>query len=431
MTSKLTFLAHVLAAVAIAGCRGAPIHEAMPDGGGAGKGGTAGGTGGTGGATGTGGAAGTTGIGGRGGGGSAGTGGSGGTGTSGAGGRGGGGGTGGTGGAAGCAALMQPVLFYEGMSSPVWSDGIGTRFYWVEHDPPNFTIRYLLGSPPANMYQHPLLIDVTVAGMFGVAVSSTRVAASWNDTGQVAVYGPDYNSPQLGSTMTLNNPSGVAVSGTLVLYAHTKPSGPTPGIYQWQPPGAEMPFESFSALGVDGSFGQLLRTTQSKLLLSDRTNVRMATLAGTGTAEPLFGNPTIEPATDVRPARPHDALNGGVLVMVHDDLLFGRDFYVDITMPGHGPTELAPAVNALADASACGAAAHYNGPGVLYMQRYVYEGQLGLFAVDVSPTGAVSNLVRLTDKALFHPEVTGAGDLFAVASTASSSLYYYYRVGSL
>jgi hypothetical protein len=65
------------------------------------------------------------------------------------------------------------------------------------------------------------------------------------------------------------------------------------------------------------------------------------------------------------------------------------------------------------------------------MQRYIYEGQSGLFAVDVSANGTVSNLVRLTDKALIRPEVTGAGDLFAVGTTASSSLFYYYRLGSL
>ncbi len=81
--------------------------------------------------------------------------------------------------------------------------------------------------------------------------------------------------------------------------------------------------------------------------------------------------------------------------------------------------------------SACAADAQYHGPGVLYNQRYIYEGQSGLFAVDVSPNGSVSNLVRLTDLPLFHPEVTGSGDLFAIKSTPSSSLYYYYRVGKL
>ena len=80
------------------------------------------------------------------------------------------------------------------------------------------------------------------------------------------------------------------------------------------------------------------------------------------------------------------------------------------------------ATSALADASACGVAAHYHGPGVLYMQRYIYEGDSGLFAVDVSANGTVSNLVRLTDdKPLIRPEVTGAGDLFAVALTTSAS----------
>ena len=196
------------------------------------------------------------------------------------------------------------------------------------------------------------------------------------------------------------------------------------------PPAGPSLFESYTQLGTDASFGQILRTTQTNLLISDRSSVRMVGLNATGVAQPLFGNPTIEVVTDIRPARPHDT-DGGVLVQVHDDLRFGRDFYVDITTAGNQPTDLSAATNALADASACGAAAHYDGPGVLYRQRYIYQGQSGLFAVDVSPAGVVSNLVRLTDLPLFHPEVTGAGDLFAVASTASSSLYYYYRVGNL
>jgi hypothetical protein len=189
--------------------------------------------------------------------------------------------------------------------------------------------------------------------------------------------------------------------------------------------------ESYTQLGVDASFGAILRLTFTKLLISDRTNVRMAGQTGTVPAESLFGNPTIQPVLDVRPTRPQN-WDAGVIVMVADDNMFGRDFYVDVQYPGvYPPTDLAAATTALADASACGAAAHYSSTGVLFKQRYIYPGQSGLFAVNVAPTGAVSNLVRLTDKSLFRPEVTGNGDLFAVATTASSSLYYYYRVGSL
>src|SRR5437773_1650113 len=193
------------------------------------------------------------------------------------------------------------------MSSPVSSDGTSTRFYWVEYDPPNFTVRYLLGSPPANEYKHPFQIDASVANVFNVAVSESRVAAAWNSSGQVAVYGPDYSSAQIGSTLTLNNMSAVAVSSTMVYYSHYTASGnPTPGIYQWMPPAGPSLFESYTQLGTDASFGQILRTTQTKLLISDRSSVRMVGLNATGVAQPLFGNPTIEVVTDIRPARPHD-----------------------------------------------------------------------------------------------------------------------------
>src|SRR5262249_22820660 len=143
------------------------------------------------------------------------------------------GGSGGSGGGTGCAAQMQPALFYEGMSPPVSSDGTSNRFYWVEYDTPNFTVRYLLGMPPPNEYQHPFQIDASVADVFNVAFSDTRVAAAWNFAGEIAVYGPDYNAALIAST-SLNNQSAVALSGTMVFYSNNPPGGnPTPGIYQW------------------------------------------------------------------------------------------------------------------------------------------------------------------------------------------------------
>jgi hypothetical protein len=406
VTNRRAALLAGAVAAAIAGCHGATIHEAPPAGG-AGQGG---------GRAGSGGAAGTIGAAGSGGGG-------------GSGGSAGAAGSGGDG--VGCAAQLTPELYYEGQSAPVMSDGTSTRYYWAEYDSPNFKLHYLLGSPPANEYTHPWSVDASVAGIFSFAVSDTRVVATWNDAGEVAVYGTDYDSPQIGSTLTLDGPSAVALSGTMVYYSHRPASGnPTPGIYQWQPPAGATLFESFSQLGSDATFGQILRTTPSKLLLSDRTDVRMVGLGTKGAAQVLFPNPGAQPVTDVRPARPHDH-DGGVIVQTMDDLLFGRDYYVDITVPGNLPVDLGAATSALADASACGAAAHYHGPGVLYMQRYIYEGDSGLFAVNVSANGTVSDLVRLTDKALIRPEVTGAGDLFAVALTQSASFNLYYRVGSL
>src|SRR5262249_57282168 len=101
----------------------------------------------------------------------------------------------GQGGAAGvgCAAQLTPEIYYNGQSTPVSSDGTSMRFYWVEYDSPNFKVHYLYGSPPSNEFTHPFQVDASVAGVFNVAVSDTRVAAAWNPAGQIAVYGTDYN----------------------------------------------------------------------------------------------------------------------------------------------------------------------------------------------------------------------------------------------
>ena len=85
---------------------------------------------------------------------------------------------------------------------------------------------------------------------------------------------------------------------------------------------------------------------------------------------------------------------------------------------------------ALANASACGAAARYRGIGVLYHRRYIYEGQQGLFAVDLDASGDASNLVRLTDTQLRFVDVTGDGTVFA-GWPFSLSQWDYYRVGKL
>jgi len=369
-------------AIVVAGCHGNPIHEVGPDGG------------------------------------------------AGAGGSGGGGAGGGSGGAA-CAAQMQPVMFYEGMSTPVSSDGTGSRYYWVEYDNPNFAVHYTEGAAPAAEKRHPFQIDASIAYRFNVAFSDTRVAATWNPQGELAVYGADSTSTQIGPTMTLTAPSAVTVSGTMAFYAYNPASGtPTPGIYQWMPPAAATPFESYADLGGDATLGLLLRMSATKVLLSDLVDVRMVGYSTKGAARSLFTNPGAHGVTDVRPARPHDH-DGGVLVQLQDDAVFGRDYYVDITMPDNAPTDLAAAVNALADASACGAAAHYHGPGNLFRSQYIYEGDAGLFAVDVSATGVVSRLVRLTDLPLLRPDVTGAGDLFASGPIPSSTTWAYYRVGNV
>jgi hypothetical protein len=156
----------------------------------------------------------------------------------------------------------------------------------------------------------------------------------------------------------------------------------------------------------------------------------MVDIAAKGAAQLLFDNPGNKTVLDVRPARPHDS-DGGVIVTLQDAAFSstGRDYFVHVYRPNDAPKDLPAAIGTLADASACGAGAHYQGSGVLFFEHYVYEGQAGLFAVDVSFTGEVSNLVRLTDLPLSNPEVTGAGDLFA--GRLNDFNWDYYRVGNL
>jgi hypothetical protein len=434
MSGRPSFPAAIIAVAALAGCHGPPIHEVTPDGGG-GSGGGAGGTTGTAGSSA--GASGGAGRGGTNGGGTGGTSGSGGTssgGTSsgGSGGSGGRGGSGGGSGGAGCAAQMQPVMFHQAQSGPVSSDGTTYRYYWVEFGTPWITFHYTDGTA-VHDNTHPLQIDASVANTYNFAVDDMIVAATWNLQGKLAVYGPNVGSLQIGTTMTLTNPSAVTVRDGAVLYAYDPMGGnPTPGIYKLPQSAAPTLFESYANLGGDWTLGLMLRTTPSKLLLCDTTDVRMVDMTTKGAAPLLFDNPGNKTVLDVRPTRPHTS-EGGVVVELDDTTFWktGRDYYVDISRPGATPMDLATAVSTLADASACGAAAHYEGSGVLYLQRYVYEGQGGLFAVTVSTTGAVSNLVRLTDLALGYPEVTGVGDLFAVRYNETTSQWEYYRVGDL
>ena len=145
----------------------------------------------------------------------------------------------------------------------------------------------------------------------------------------------------------------------------------------------------------------------------------------------LFQNPGNDNVLDVRPARPH-TFDAGVVVDIDDTLYWptGHDYYVDITTAGAAPVDLVASVNALADASACKAAAHYAQAGVLFQRRYIYEGAGGTFVVDVSASGMVSNLVRLTDMPLRYLEVTGDGDLFG-GQVYNVSRWDYYKIGRL
>jgi hypothetical protein len=232
--------------------------------------------------------------------------------------------------------------------------------------------------------------------------------------------------------MTLTYPSAVAVDGATVFYSYQPQAGSgTQGIYTWNPSNTGPAiFESYADLGGDRTLGLLLRTTPTKLLMSDKTDIWFVDRATKSAKQLLFDNPTTRLITEVRPARPRTT-DGPVVVTIDDPILVtGRDYYVNLAQPSATPVDLGAKATALANASTCGNAAVYNGVGVMYQQRYIYEGNGGLFAVDVSATGAVSNLVRLTDVPFSYPDVTEAGDLFA-GTVYNVSKWDYYRIGKL
>jgi hypothetical protein len=396
---KAAFLAWLLAAAALAGCHGATITEA--DGGSAGSRAGAGGSGGDGGTAGAAGGAGHGGV----------------TGTAGG----------------GCAAQMQPVMFHQSMSAPLASGGTSNRYYWVEFvdalNSTGLTVHYSPGAAPASETTHPLHVDGPISTI-SFDFSDALVAATWGADGQTALYGPDRDSTQIAAT-SLGNISDLSLDGTTVFLSYYPISGsPMPGIYTWSPPAMPVIFESDTDLGGLGPFAPLVRAMPTRLLVSDAVTVHMIDRSLGGMGQSLFKNLTGRTLLDVRPARPR-SIEQGVLVDLDDANFFGRDYYVDVSQPNAKPTDLSMATLALAEPSACGAAAAYSGAGVLYRGRYVYEGQAGLFAVDVSPAGAVSNLVRLTNLTLAYPEVTGAGDLFAVTRSSAGAVWDYYRVGNI
>jgi hypothetical protein len=278
------------------------------------------------------------------------------------------------------------------------------------------------------------MIDAGSINLYNVAVSESWLVATWDLDGKVSAYRPANNSQEVG-TLTMTNPGAVTASGDAIFLAYNPKAGtPMPGIYTWDGSNAPVLFESFATLGGDATLASLIRATAFHLLMSDGTNVRMIETSQPGPARMLFHNPGTRTIFDVRPSRPHapDGEQGGVLVQLQDNMFLGsgRDYYVNTYVPDNAPTDLAAAVNKLADASACGAAAHYHGSGVLSLERYIYEGQSGLFMVDVDQNGAVSKLVRLTTLALAAPEVTGYGDLFAGRMNDSTGMWELYRVGN-
>jgi len=279
-------------------------------------------------------------------------------------------------------------------------------------------------------FDHKMPLDFSLAwNGFDLAVSESLLASTWATDWKIAVWGPDSDSVQMGVTRSLSNPHSLAADGTTLLFAWDPMGGnPAPGIYQWDGTLNPPVWATYASLGGDWTLGNTMRLTPSKLLLSDVRNVYMVD-RGTKAKVTLFQNPGNDNVLDIRPARPH-TLDAGVVVDIADTnySTTGHDYYVDISTAPAAPVDLVAKVNALADASACKAAAHYAQAGVLFQRRYIYEGAGGNFVVDVSASGVVSNLVRLTDTPYRYLEVTGDGDLFG-GQVYNVSRWDYYKLG--
>jgi hypothetical protein len=320
------------------------------------------------------------------------------------------------------------------MYGPSITASTANRFYWME----STSILGFHYSQAQSLTEntHPIAIDSsTTNGVIDVAVSESRLVAAWGASGRLAVWGPDVGSVQIGTTMSLPYPSSVTLDGSVIYYMLNPTGGsPTPGIYAWDPPNGQPPgtlFASFAELQGDRTLALLLRATTTKLLMSDKTDVWFVDRTTKGSKQLLFDNPTdpIRLINDIRPARPRTS-EGGVLINLRDPVLIdGRDYYVHLSAP-NVVKDLSAAITTLVNASACRTVAGYNGGGVLFNQRYIYAGTGGLFAVDLSTSGDVSNLVRLADMPLRCPEVTGEGDLFA-GLVYNVSRWDYFLVGRL
>ena len=227
---------------------------------------------------------------------------------------------------------MQPVTFYQG-TAPGQTSSTSTRYYWVENDSQYITLHYSPGAAPEHK-PHPMRIEYSVANGYEITAGDQRVAATWNLEGKLAVWGPDFDSIQVGATMTLSYPSAIDVEGTTVFYSHQPDIGTdTWGIYQWSPDSPPLLFESYANLGGDRTLGLHVRVTPGKLLLSDKTDVWWVDRTAKGAKQLLFNNPGTRQIYEVRPARPR-TVEGGVLINLTDPvLLAGRDHYVNLSQP--------------------------------------------------------------------------------------------------
>src|SRR4029077_2128258 len=138
----------------------------------------------------------------------------------------------------------------------------------------NYTIHYSPGAAPASDNLHPLAIDESMADFISVDVSDALLAATWDVYGNIALYGPDKTSTQMGATLQLGSSSAVAVDGTTVFVAYfVRSDTRQSGIHTWTPPASPALFETYSDMGGVFEWGTLVRATPTKLLLSDQTNV--------------------------------------------------------------------------------------------------------------------------------------------------------------
>ena len=341
-------------------------------------------------------------------------------------------GRGGSGGAAGagCAAQMTAGGVPSGGPPRVRHPSTSTRYYWVEYGSQPITVHDPPGAAPAHN-QHMLEIDSSIANGYEITASDQRVAATWNLEGKLAVWGPDSDSIQIGPTMTLSYPSAIDVEGTTVFYSYQPQTGTdTQGIYQWSPDSRAPAVRVIRQPGrrPDPRAPRARDARQAAPQRQDRC------LVGRPDGEGREAAPVEQPDHT-----PH--LRGPPGPPAHGRR--GRAHQSDRCGPHRRARPLCESVAAqrpcegflggdrdAPDRIGVPTPGRYNGGGVLFNQRYVYEGTGGLFAVDVSPNGDVSNLVRLTDIPLRYPEVTGDGYLFA-GWAYQVSQWDFYRVGRL
>jgi hypothetical protein len=176
-------------------------------------------------------------------------------------------------------------------------------------------------------------------------------------------------------------------------------------VMSWRPPAAPVPVLTFADLAIDAATIVLLRVTDDRrvVLAAAQWQLWLADLAAPKQAAvPLF----------TATGYPVEITFSTAGMLLQFDSPSSSDVLAALA-PGP-PRNLAQELTLIPAPPGCSSIAHHKaGTGTLHGDRYVYEGQSGVFSVTITPSG-LDGLTRLTALRLQSPRVTASGALFGV-----------------